>query len=234
MASKTLAAWLSKCSMVSSSISMLERMASGSPPSTRDCRPFFRKSSFSPSTADSNPNRPCLRAILLHSTIFSIIAAGLFAGGMNTHATIFHARRNVAIGVCTRLAARVPTTTMTNAALPTRAPALLPFNIAPPMMAINASTTPMMLRMSMNSARRQPLRQPRAQANQRLPMDLTDPRFGYFENFADFAQVHILIVVERQHQLLALGQRVDGRRQRVAESGVLDMIERAGTFVARV
>ena len=92
-----------------------------------------------------------MRAMLLHSTIFSINAGALFEGGMNTQATIFHARKNVAIGVWTRLAARVPTTTMTNAALPTRAPALLPFNIAPPMIAISASTTPMMLRISMDS-----------------------------------------------------------------------------------
>src|ERR1700733_4095018 len=124
MASKTLAAWVSKCSMVSNSISMLERMASGSPPSTSDCKPFFRNASFSDSTADSRPSNPCLRAILLHSTIFSIIAAGLFAGGLNTQETIFQARRKVANGVCTRLAANVPTTTMTNAALPTSAPAL--------------------------------------------------------------------------------------------------------------
>ena len=142
MASKTFAAWLSKCSMVSSSISMLERIASGSPPSTSDCRPFFRNSSFSCSTADSSPSRPCLRAMLLHSTIFSIIAAGLFAGGLNTQATIFQARRKVAIGVCTRLAAKVPTTTITNAALPTSAPALLPFKMAPPMMAISAEHDP--------------------------------------------------------------------------------------------
>ena len=47
MASNTLAAWVSKCSIVSNSISMLERIASGSPPSTSDCRPFFRNSSFS-------------------------------------------------------------------------------------------------------------------------------------------------------------------------------------------
>jgi hypothetical protein len=39
---------------------------------------------------------------------------------------------------------------MTNAALPTSAPALLPFKIAPPMMAIKPSTTPMMLRISMD------------------------------------------------------------------------------------
>ena len=108
MASNTLAAWVSKCSIVSSSISMLERIASGSPPSTRDCRPFLRNSSFSCSTADSSPSSPCLRAMLLHSTIFSITALGLLAGGMNTHATIFQARRNVDIGVCTRLAANVP------------------------------------------------------------------------------------------------------------------------------
>src|SRR6202051_4055232 len=84
IASKTLAAWVSKCSMVSNSISMLERIASGSPPSTRDCRPFFRNSSFSASTADSSPSNPCLRAMLLHSTIFSIMAAGFIAGGLET------------------------------------------------------------------------------------------------------------------------------------------------------
>jgi len=92
-----------------------------------------------------------LRAILLHSTIFSIIAFGLLIGGLNTHETIFQARRKVAIGVCTRLAAKVPSTTMTNAALPTSAPALLPFRIAPPMIANNPSTTPMMLKISMGS-----------------------------------------------------------------------------------
>ena len=73
----------------------------------------------------------------------------MFTGGLNTQETIFQARRKVAIGVCTRLAANVPTTTITNAALPTSAPALLPFKIAPPMMAISPSTTPMMLRISM-------------------------------------------------------------------------------------
>jgi hypothetical protein len=68
--------------------------------------------------------------------------------------TIFQARRNVGIGVCTRLAAKVPTTTITNAALPTSAPALLPFRIAPPMIAIRPRTTPMMLRISMAFSRR--------------------------------------------------------------------------------
>ena len=43
---------------------------------------------------------------------------------MNTQMTIFQARKKVGIGVCTRLAANVPKTTMTNAALPTNAPAL--------------------------------------------------------------------------------------------------------------
>ena len=90
--------------------------------------------------------------MLLHSTIFSIIAVGSLIGGLNTQVTIFHARRNVAIGVCTRLAAMVPTTTITNAALPTSAPALLPFKIAPPMIAIKPSTTPMMLKMSMDQS----------------------------------------------------------------------------------
>ncbi len=59
------------------------------------------------------------------------------------------ARKNVDIGVCTRLAASVPITTITNAALPTSAPALEPFKIAPPMIAIRPKTMPMMLSMSM-------------------------------------------------------------------------------------
>ncbi len=53
----------------------------------------------------------------------------------------------------------VPTTTITNAALPTSAPALLPFKIAPPMIAISPSTMPMMLKISMGSIGGQPLRQ---------------------------------------------------------------------------
>src|SRR5271168_5048728 len=195
--------------MVSSSISMLERIASGSPPSPRDCRPFFKHSSCSPSTADSNPSQPCLRAMLLHSTIFSIMAAGLLTGGLNTQETIFQARKKVAIGVCTRLAASVPTTTMTNAALPTSAPALLPFKIAPPMIATSASTMPTMLKMSIQSVRREPLRQPRPQAHQCLAVYLTYPRFRDLEHLADFPQIHVLVVVQRQHQFFALGQQVD-------------------------
>ena len=79
------------------------------------------------------------------------MAAGFCRGGMKTQETIFQARKNVAMGVCTRLAANVPTTTMTKAALPTSAPALLPLRIAPPMIAISASTMPMMLKISMIS-----------------------------------------------------------------------------------
>src|ERR1700678_461999 len=228
MASKTLAACVSKCSMVSNSISMLERIASGSPPSTRDCNPFFRNASFSVSTADSRPSRPCLRAILLRSTIFSIIAAGLFTGGLNTQETIFHARKNVVSGVCTKLAANVPSTTMTKAALPTRGPALLPLRIAPPMIAISARMMPMMLRISIGSIRPQPLREACAQPYQRLAVDLTHSRFGHLEHLAYFAQVHVLIVVQRQHQFFPLGQLIDRGRERIAKSGVFDMIERPG------
>src|SRR5271156_5423554 len=174
---------------------MLERIASGSPPSTRDCKPFFKNSSFSPSTADSKPSNPCLRAMLLHSTIFSIIAAGLLTGGLNTQEMIFQARKKVDIGVCTRLAARVPTTTITKAALPTSAPALEPFKIAPPMIAIRASTMPMMLRMSMRSGGTQPFGEPGAQAHERLPVDLAHARFGHLEHLADFSQIHVLVVI---------------------------------------
>src|ERR1700723_2610427 len=234
MDSNTLAACVSKCSIVSNSISMLERMASGSPPSTKDCRPFFRNPSFSPSTADSKPSKPCLRAMLLHSTIFSIMAAGLFTGGLNTQETIFQARKNVAMGVCTRLAARVPTTTMTNAALPTSAPALLPLRIAPPMIAMSASTMPMMLKISIGSIRRQPLRQACPQAHQRLAVNLADTGFGDLEHLANFPQVHILIVVQGEHQFFPLRQRADRRAHRAAKAGVLDIVQRTRPFVARV
>src|SRR5271156_2226663 len=234
MDSNTLAAWVSKCSMVSSSISMLERIASGSPPSTSDCSPFFKNSSCSCSTAGSSPSRPCLRAMLLHSTIFSIIAVGSAAGGLNTQEMIFQARRNVDIGVCTRLAARVPTTTITNAALPTSAPALEPFKIAPPMIAIRPSTTPMMLRMSMRLRGTQPFREPGAQAHERLPVDLADARFGHLEHLADFSQIHVLVVIKGQHELLALGQAVDRRGERIPEGRLLDVIEGSGALVAGV
>src|SRR4029077_8869357 len=97
---------------------------------------------------------------------------GLLAGGLNTQEAIFHARKKVAIGVCTREAASVPTTTMTKAALPTSAPALLPFRIAPPMIDMKARTMPMMLKIPMTQPRGDPPRQPRPQAHQRLTMDL--------------------------------------------------------------
>src|SRR3984885_14772721 len=234
MDSNTLAAWVSKCSMVSSSISMLERIASGSPPSTSDCSPFFKNSSRSCSTAGSSPRRPCLRATLLHSTIFSIIAVGSATGGLNTQEMMRQARMNVDIGVCTRLAARVPMTTITNAALPTSAPALEPFKIAPPMIAIRPNTMPMMLSMSMSLSRRQPFREPGPHAHQRLPVDLTDARFGHLEHLADFSQIHVLVVIERQHELLALGQTVDCGGERIAKTCLLDVIERPRSLVARV
>jgi len=63
--------------------------------------------------------------MLLHSTIFSITAPDC-SRRLEHQETIFQARRKVASGVWIRLAAKVPTTTMTNAALPTSAPALLP------------------------------------------------------------------------------------------------------------
>src|ERR1700761_3440052 len=130
-----------------------------------------------------------------------------------------------------RLAAMVPTTTITNAAAPTSAPALEPLRIAPPMIANRPSTMPTIVRISI-VLRRQPLRQSGAQPNQRLPVDLADPGFGHFEHFADLAQIHVLVVIKREHQPLAFGQAGDGRRQRVAEARLLDVIEGAGTVVA--
>jgi hypothetical protein len=51
-------------------------------------------------------------------------------------------------GVCTQMAAIVPTTTIMNAAEDTKAMRPAPFNTAPTTIAQTASTRPMMLRMS--------------------------------------------------------------------------------------
>ena len=65
-------------------------------------------------------------------------------------------------------------------------------------------------------------------------MNLANARFGHLENLADFAQIHVLVVVQRQHEFFTLGQPRDRRGERVAKAGVLDVIEGAGALVARV
>jgi hypothetical protein len=44
--------------------------------------------------------------------------------------------------------------------------------------------------------RLQPLREACAQPHQRLTMNLADTGFGYFEHLADFAQVHVFVVIQ--------------------------------------
>src|SRR6202789_2586885 len=82
--------------------------------------------------------------------------------------------------------------------------------------------------------RLQPLREPCAQAHQRLAVNLTDARLGYLQHLADLAQIHVFVVVQRQHQLLALGQSTDGAGERIAKAGILDMVEGARPLVAGV
>src|SRR5690606_16867932 len=71
-----------------------------------------------------------------------------------------------------------------------------------------------------------PVAQARAQAQHRLAVDLADPRLADRQHRADLAQVELLLVVQRQHQLLAFGQVADGAAERFAERGVLELARR--------
>src|SRR5690606_11499193 len=55
-----------------------------------------------------------------------------------------------------------------------------------------------------------PVGQPCAQTHRGLAVDLAGARFAHAQHRADLAQVQLLLVVQRQHQPLALGQAVDG------------------------
>src|SRR5277367_1533873 len=87
-----------------------------------------------------------------------------------------------------------------------------PLRTAPTMMAKNASSRPMILRISTKLAYLllPPLKQRGLQAQQRLTVQLADARFGDFQHGADLLQIQLLLVVEREHQLLALGQLFNG------------------------
>src|SRR3954470_14511640 len=86
----------------------------------------------------------------------------------------------------------------------------------------------------------------RLQPQHGLRVQLGDPRFGHAEDLADLSQRQVLVVVEGDHELLALGQRGDrvGQavlevglvhdRGRVRRVGVVDRVEQRDRVAARV
>ena len=97
----------------------------------------------------SSPSSPCLRAMLLHSTIFVMSGWPSRDGGRMIQGKILSARCMTGSGVWMQMAAIVPTTTIMNAAAETQrheAGALAARRRR--RMAFSASTSPMMLRMS--------------------------------------------------------------------------------------
>ena len=72
-----------------------------------------------------------MRAVLLHSTIFLISSARFTDGGLNTHGRMRIACFITCSGVCTKIAAIVPTTTIMNAAADSSALMPAPFSTAP-------------------------------------------------------------------------------------------------------
>src|SRR6201991_4549530 len=67
-----------------------------------------------------------------------------------------------------------------------------------------------------------PTRHACAESNQGLAVDLAYPRFAHSQHRTDFLQVELFIVVQRHDQLLALGQSIDGLRQRVTQAFLLE------------
>ncbi len=57
-------------------------------------------------------------------------------------------------------------------------------------------------------------------------MDLAHARFRHAHHGADLAQVQVLLVVQAHHQLLALGQRLDGGDHRLAQIVVEQLVQR--------
>src|SRR4051794_20539999 len=86
----------------------------------------------------------------------------------------------------------------------------------------------------------------RLQAQHGLRVQLRDARLGHPEHLADLAQGEVLVVVERDHELLPLGQAGDGLRQpvlhlggvhrgrRVDGVGILDRVEQRDLVAGRV
>ncbi len=68
--------------------------------------------------------------------------------------------------------------------------------------------------------------QPRLQAEDRLRVQLRDAGLGHAEHLADLAQGQLLVVVERDHELLALGQPCDRLAERLAQLGLVERLRR--------
>src|SRR5579862_1616182 len=227
MPSKTFAAVMSACSRTCISTFITLLMLSGSLPSTSSCSAFLTNGSPSRSITGSSPSRPCLRAVWLHSTMRAMSCWPSRSGGRITHEKIASARRMTCSGVCTRIAAIVPTTTIMNAAAETRAMMPAPLRTAPTRMAQTASTRPRMLRMSkVRSLAR--VRQAGLEPHQRLSVELAGARFGHLQHFTDLLQVQPFAVVQRHDQALALGQLVDGLRERIPQLLLGGFAERIG------
>src|SRR4051812_15236975 len=152
MPSYTLAARWSTCSRTPTSTSRMARMASGSPPSTTSCSPRLTKVSSSRSISGSSPSNPCLRAMVLHSTIFLMSCSACICGGLITQENRLMACLNTGNGVWMKIEAKVPTTTIMNAAADNNACRPAPLSTAPTMTATSASTKPTAESMSTRSA----------------------------------------------------------------------------------
>ena len=63
-------------------------------------------------------------------------------------------------------------------------------------------------------------REARLEAQDRLRVELRDARLGHAEHLADLAQRQLLVVVERDDELLALGQPRDRLGERLAQLGL--------------
>ncbi|MNE60162.1 hypothetical protein D3C80_1552910 [compost metagenome] len=90
-------------------------MASGSAPSTSNCRPLRAYGSGSASATPSRPSRPSLRAVSDQLTTRSIPPARSIRGGKRIQRTICSARLKALMGDCSKAAARVPPITISAA-----------------------------------------------------------------------------------------------------------------------
>jgi hypothetical protein len=70
-----------------------------------------------------------------------------------------------------------------------------------------------------------------AQAGHGLAVQLANARLGHAQHLSDLAQVEFFLVVKAHHELLALGEILDGLHQGAPQVGVLDQAERVGTLV---
>src|SRR4029079_16864651 len=70
--------------------------------------------------------------------------------------------------------------------------------------------------------------QPRLEPQHGLGVQLGDARLGDSEDLADLPQRQVLVVVEGDHELLALGQRGDRVREAVLELGGVEDLLRVG------